>query len=198
MPGAQKLSALDASFLHLEKRHTHMHIGGVAIFEPSPHGGGAQLYESILRSIESRLDVIPRYRQKVAFLPLSFDTPVWIDDTEFDIRNHVLRAALPKPGGDRELQEYVARVFSRQLDRQRPLWELYVIEGLRDGRWALLTKTHHAMVDGISNLELVTVLLDTGPDADDADAASGSLWRAGEEPTSTQLLMQSMLSLIHI
>jgi WS/DGAT/MGAT family acyltransferase len=162
--GAQKLSALDASFLHLETPNTHMHIGGVAVFEPSPHGSGAKLYRTIVRAIEPRLDLMPRYRQKLAFVPLSLDVPVWVDADDFDISNHVLRAALPAPGRDAEMADFVARVFGRQLDRRRPLWELYIVEGLEGGRWALLTKTHHAMVDGISNLELATILLDTDPD----------------------------------
>ncbi len=191
MPGAQKLTPLDASFLHLETRHTHMHIGGVAIFERSPQGSGEALYQAIVRTIEPRLDLMPRYRQRVAFLPLSLDTPVWVDDPDFDIGNHVLRAALPKPGGDRELREFVGRVFSRQLDRRRPLWELYIIEGLRDSKWALLTKTHHAMVDGISNLELITVLFDTDPDAPD-DPYAQSRWTPGDSPTSTDLLIRSL------
>jgi len=191
MPGAQKLTPLDASFLHLETRHTHMHIGGVAIFEPSPYGSGEALYESIVNTIEKRLDLMPRYRQRIAFLPLSLDTPVWIDDPEFDISNHVLRAALPKPGGDKELNEFVGRVFSRQLDRRRPLWELFIIEGLRDGRWALLTKTHHSMVDGISNLELVTLMFDTEPDAPD-DRESASSWMPTDSPTGTDLLIRSL------
>src|SRR5437016_9228697 len=103
MKGAQKLTPMDASFLHLETRNTHMHIGGVAIFEPSPLGSGEALYEAIVRVIEPRLDVMPRYRQRVAFLPLSLDTPVWIDDPEFNISSHVLRAPLPAPRGARPL-----------------------------------------------------------------------------------------------
>lgn len=191
MTGAEKLTPVDASFLHLETRYTHMHIGGVAIFEPSPLGGGEALYDAIVRVIEPRLDLMPRYRQKVAFLPLSLDTPVWIDDPEFDITSHVLRAALPKPGRDRELQLFVSRVFSRQLDRRRPLWEMYVIEGLANGRWALLFKTHHAMVDGISNLELVTTLLDTDPEAHDVPDAETE-WQARSTPSSTGLLLDSL------
>src|SRR5438132_2822077 len=191
MHGAQKLSPLDASFLHLETRHTHMHIGGVAIFEASPVGTGEALYDDIVRVIEPRLDLSPRYHQKVAFLPLALDTPVWVDDDEFDIHNHVLRAALPRPGGDRELQGFISRVFSRQLDRRRPLWEIYIIEGLREGRWAMLFKTHHAMVDGISNLELVTMLLDTEPDLRSLPE-HGSQWEPHGAPSNTQLLVSSL------
>lgn len=192
MAGAQKMTPLDASFLHLETRYTHMHIGGVAIFEKSPLGSGEKLHDAIVRAIEPRLDLMPRYRQKVAFLPLSLDTPVWVDDPDFDIDNHILRAALPRPGGDRELQQFVARVFSRQLDRRSPLWEMYIIEGLKDDRWALLFKTHHAMVDGISNLELVTLLLDTDPEFHGDASSAESTWEAATPPTSLDLLVSSV------
>jgi diacylglycerol O-acyltransferase len=193
MEGAQKLSPLDASFLHLETPNTHMHIGGVAVFDPGPLGSGAKLYKSLVRAIEPRLDLMPRYRQKLAFVPLSLDVPVWVEDEEFDISNHVLRAALPAPGGDEELADLVARVFSRQLDRRRPLWELYIVEGLKDGRWALLTKTHHAMVDGISNLELATILLDVDPDARALPNPEPSRRASGPAaPTSLGLLVESL------
>ncbi len=191
MQGAQKLTPLDASFLHLETPRTHMHIGGVAIFEPSPLGTGRALYDGLAKAIAPRLDLMPRYRQKLAFVPLSLDTPVWVDDPDFDMSNHLLRAALPKPGGDRELRDLIGRVFSRPLDRRRPLWEIYIVEGLEGGRWALLTKSHHAMVDGISNLELATILLD-------AEAKPGaqpfgvSRWEARESPSAMGLLVNSL------
>jgi WS/DGAT/MGAT family acyltransferase len=193
MQGAQKLTPLDASFLHLETPRTHMHIGGVAIFEPSPLGTGRALYEALARAIAPRLDLMPRYRQKLAFVPLSLDTPVWVDDPDFEMSNHLLRAALPKPGGDLELQELIGRVFSRPLDRRRPLWEIYIVEGLRDGRWALLTKSHHAMVDGISNLELATILLDVEPDPEPDSRPFGvSHWEPEEAPSSMGLLINSL------
>jgi diacylglycerol O-acyltransferase len=191
MEGAQKLTPLDASFLHLETPRTHMHIGGVAVFEPSPLGTGRALYEGLAKAIAPRLDLMPRYRQKLAFVPLSLDTPVWVDDPDFDMSNHLLRAALPKPGGDEELREFIGRVFSRQLDRRRPLWEIYIVEGLRDGRWALLTKSHHAMVDGISNLELATILLDVEPESG-KQPFGVSRWEARESPTGMGLLINSL------
>ena len=190
MGTAQKLTALDASFLHLESPNNHMHIGGVAIFGPSPLGTGAKLYKGLLKAIEPRLDIVPRYRQKIALVPLSLDVPVWVDDANFDIENHVLRAALPKPGGDREMQNFVARVFSRPLDRRRPLWEMYIVEGLPEGKWALLTKTHHALVDGISSLELVTVLMDTDPEV--SSNGRKSSWSPKEAPSSLDLVVESM------
>ena len=191
MEGAQKLTPLDASFLHLETPRTHMHIGGVAIFEPSPLGTGRALYDGLAKAIAPRLDLMPRYRQKLAFVPLSLDTPVWVDDPDFDMSNHLLRAALPKPGGDEELRDLIGRVFSRQLDRRRPLWEIYIVEGLRDGRWALLTKSHHAMVDGISNLELATILLDVDPEPG-KQPFGVSRWEARESPSGMGLLINSL------
>ncbi len=189
MQGAQKLTPLDASFLHLETPRTHMHIGGVAMFEPSPLGTGRALYDGLAKAIAPRLDLMPRYRQKLAFVPLSLDTPVWVDDPDFDMSNHLLRAALPKPGGDRELRDLIGRVFSRPLDRRRPLWEIYVVEGLEGGRWALLTKSHHAMVDGISNLELATILLDTEAKPG-AQPFGVSRWEARELPSAMGLLVE--------
>jgi diacylglycerol O-acyltransferase / wax synthase len=191
MQGAQKLTPLDASFLHLETPRTHMHIGGVAMFEPSPLGTGRALYDGLAKAIAPRLDLMPRYRQKLAFVPLSLDTPVWVDDPDFDMSNHLLRAALPKPGGDRELRDLIGRVFSRPLDRRRPLWEIYVVEGLEGGRWALLTKSHHAMVDGISNLELATILLDTEAKPG-AQPFGVSRWEARESPSAMGLLVDSL------
>jgi diacylglycerol O-acyltransferase len=191
--GAQKLSPLDASFLHLETPNTHMHIGGVAVFEPGPLGSGEKLYKALVHAIEPRLELMPRYRQKLAFVPLSLDVPVWVEDDDFDISQHVLRAALPAPGGDKELADFVARVFGRQLDRRRPLWELYIVEGLEGGHWALMTKTHHAMVDGISNLELATILLDVDPDARSLPAPQAPRRGiSGEAPTSLGLLVNSL------
>jgi diacylglycerol O-acyltransferase / wax synthase len=194
MEGAQKLSPLDASFLHLETPSTHMHIGGVAVFERGPLGSGAKLYKALVRAIEPRLELMPRYRQKLAFVPLSLDVPVWVEDEEFDIGQHIHHAHLPAPGGDGELADFIARVFSRQLDRRRPLWELYIVEGLKGGRWALMTKSHHAMVDGISNLELATILLDVDPEARALPEPERPRRRGGvaPAPTSLGLLVNSL------
>jgi diacylglycerol O-acyltransferase len=191
MQGAQKLTPLDASFLHLETPRTHMHIGGVAIFEPSPLGTGRALYDGLVRAIAPRLDLMPRYRQKLAFVPLSLDTPVWVDDPDFDISQHLLRAALPKPGGDGELKDLIGRIFSRPLDRRRPLWELFIVEGLRDGRWALISKSHHSMVDGVSSLELTTILLDAEREPS-RQPFGVSRWEARESPSGFGLLVNSL------
>jgi WS/DGAT/MGAT family acyltransferase len=186
----QRLSSLDSSFLHLETRNTHMHIGGVAIFEPGPWKSPEERFNALVRQIELRLDLMPRYRQKVAFLPMNVDMPAWVDDEKFDINFHVRRAALPSPGGDKELSNYIERVFSRQLDRRHPLWELYYIEGLKGGRWALLTKTHHAMVDGLSALELATILMDTTDEY--VPTTQKSKWRPAKDPGTLGILMQTL------
>ena len=186
----QRLTSLDSSFLHLETRNTHMHIGGIAIFEPGPWKSHEERYQALLRHIEPRLDLMPRYRQKIAFLPLNVDLPVWQDDEKFDINFHVKPAALPSPGGRKELCQFVERVFSRQLDRRHPLWELYYIEGLEGDRWALLSKTHHSLVDGLSALELATVLMDTSPDY--RPPVEGSNWVPEEETGTLGLVFNTL------
>jgi WS/DGAT/MGAT family acyltransferase len=188
---AQRLSSLDSSFLHLETRNTHMHIGGIAVFEPGPWKSHDERYQALLRHVEPRLDLMPRYRQRVAFLPMNVDIPVWVDDDNFDINFHVKRAALPGKGTKKQLCDYIERVFSRQLDRRRPLWELFYIENIEGGKWGLLTKTHHALVDGLSALELATVLMDTTDEY--VPPAEKSKWTsAGNDPGTLGLLLQSL------
>lgn len=157
---ADRLSALDASFLYLEEPTTAMHVGGVAIFEP-PAGGFD--FDGFVELIAQRIALVPRYRQKLRWVPGHLANPLWSDDPEFDISYHVRRSALPRPGGAEQLRELVGRVQSRQLDRNRPLWEMYVVEGLEQGRFAVITKTHHAMVDGISAVDIGAVILDPTP-----------------------------------
>jgi WS/DGAT/MGAT family acyltransferase len=184
------MNSLDSSFLHLETRNTHMHIGGVAIFEPGPWKSHDERYAALLHHIEPRLDLMPRYRQKVAFLPMNVDLPVWMDDEKFDIAFHVKRAALPGKGDKKELSNFIERVFSRQLDRRHPLWELYYLEGLDGGRWALLSKTHHSLVDGLSALELATILMDTSDDY--RPPVGGSEWRPEKETGTLGLVMRAL------
>lgn len=155
-----RLSALDVSFLYFEGPTTPMHVGGVAVFS-RPRGGFG--YQQLLRLIEQRIALVPRYRQKVINVPGHLGNPIWADDPEFDIQFHVRESALPKPGSDEQLAELVSRLMSRRLDRDRPLWEIYCVEGLQGGRFALISKTHHAMVDGIAAIDLAQVLLDSTP-----------------------------------
>ena len=164
-----RLSPLDVSFLHVEDEVTHMHLGSVGLFEGPP-----PTEDELLRAIEGKLHLAPRWRQRVRFVPLQAGRPVWVDDPHFNLRYHVRRTGLPSPGGDAELRRLVGRVMSRQLDRDRPLWELWVVEGLGDDRWAVISKLHHAMVDGVSGSNLITVLLDEERDPRRAQAPAWS------------------------
>ena len=159
-----RLSAVDAAFLDQERRATHMHIGGVAMFEGPP-----PTWRELADHISGRLHLVPRYRQKLAIPPLDTGRPLWVDDPNFNLGYHVRHAGLPAPGDDDQLRRLVARTFSQQLDRSKPLWELLLVEGLADGRFALISKTHHALVDGIAGVDLTTVLFDLeaspGPEA---------------------------------
>ena len=154
-----RMSPLDASFLHIEDDNNHMHIASVAVFE-----GPAPECSEIMRMVESKLHLVPRYRQRVKFVPLDLGRPVWVDDPHFNLGYHVRATALPHPGGDEQLRNLVGRVMSQQLDRAKPLWEMWMVEGLEDGHWALLSKTHHCMVDGVSGTDLLTVVLDREPE----------------------------------
>ena len=178
---ADRLSALDVSFLYLEDRTTPMHVGSVAIFEEPEQGFD---HDRLVRLIKHRIAFVPRYRQRLRWVPARVANPVWVDDEHFDVTYHVRRSALPRPGTDEQLRELVARIMSRHLDRNRPLWEMYLVEGLADNRFAILTKTHHAMVDGLSAVDIGQVILDVTPEPRDTIA---DVWRPAREPTSLEL-----------
>lgn len=155
----RQLSGLDAMFLNLETNAVPMHIGGLTIVDPAtaPKDFG---FESVRRLIESRLHLLPMFRRRIVTSPLNLDLPYWIEDPEFDIEHHVRHRALPRPGNDRQLADFLCDVMSTRLDRSMPLWRSYYVEGLSGGRVALLTKVHHACIDGVSGAELLGVLLD--------------------------------------
>jgi WS/DGAT/MGAT family acyltransferase len=153
-----RLTAIDASFLTNESGTSHMHIGAVTIFEGPPPS-----YEDLLDHVESRLHLVPRYRQKLAFPPVETGRPFWVDDPQFHLGYHVRHSALPAPGDETTLRRMAARVFSQQLDQTKPLWELWLVEGLRKRRFALISKTHHALVDGVAGVDIATVLFDVKP-----------------------------------
>lgn len=187
-----RLSPLDASFLYLEQPTTPMHVGAVSIFKRPRTGFD---YDALVELVEQRIALVPRYRQKVRYVPANLARPVWVDDADFDVAYHVRRSALPKPGSDEQLTELVARLMSRPLDNTRPLWEMYLVEGLAGGRAAVLTKTHQAMVDGVSAIDIGQVILDVeGPGA--AGARGGAehpeLWMPGPEPTDVQLVWDAV------
>jgi len=157
----ERLSALDVSFLYMETPTTAMHVGSVARFAPP---STEQFdYEALCSLVSRRIGLAPRYRQKVRWVPGHIANPVWVDDEDFDITYHVRRSALPKPGSDDQLRQLVGRLQARQLDRNRPLWEMYLVEGLADGHFAIIAKTHHAMVDGVSAVDIATLILDVEP-----------------------------------
>jgi diacylglycerol O-acyltransferase / wax synthase len=180
----QRLSPQDASFLHLEDGVSHMHIGSVAILEGPPPE-----YEALSRMIRAHLPSVPRYRQRVHFVPIALGRPVWVDDPHFNLRYHLRRTALPPPGGDQELRNLVGRVMSQQLDRGKPLWEMWIIEGLGEGRWAVITKVHHCMVDGVAGTELLTVILDTERDP---ELPPRDDWHPERQPAGAELAVQAL------
>ncbi len=154
-----RLTAVDASFLHQEGIHSHMHVGGLTILEGPPPS-----IDEFQEQIRWRLHLVPRYRHKLAHTALDSGRPVWIDDPSFNLEYHVRSTALPAPGKREQLQALTARIFSQQLDRSKPLWEMWLIEGLEEERFALISKTHHSLIDGIAGIDLATVLFDISPD----------------------------------
>jgi diacylglycerol O-acyltransferase len=191
---ADRLTALDASFLGLEDSTSHMHVASVTIFE-----GPAPSYRDFVDHIEARLSLVPRYRQKLRFMPLGLGKPVWVDDPHFNIDYHVRTTALPPPGSDDQLKRLAGRVFSQQLDRTKPLWEVWLVQGLdRDdehggeGRFALLSKTHHCLVDGVAGVDVTAVLFDSAREPQTPPAGAGG-WVPKPEPTSAQLLGEALL-----
>ena len=185
-----RLSPLDVSFLYMETPTTPMHVGGVAVFEPPEEGFD---YERLVELITERIALVPRYRQKVRSVPGRLANPVWVDDEDFDVTYHVRRSALPKPGTDAQLRELVGRLMSRRLDRSRPLWEIYLVEGLEGGRVGIITRTHHAMVDGVAAVDIGTVILDVTPEP---RAVPHDDWRPARPPGPARLVVGAMTDLV--
>ncbi len=187
---SDRLNPLDVSFLYLEEETTPMHVGGVAVFALPDAGFD---YDRLIRLIRKRIAFVPRYRQRIRWVPGHLASPVWVDDEDFDVAYHVRRSALPRPGTDDQLRELVARIMSRPLDRNRPLWETYLVEGLEGDRFAILTKTHHAMVDGVSAVDIGQVLLDVTPEPRETPADT---WRPAAEPSSVELIAGAVADLV--
>ena len=177
-----RLTPVDASFLHQEGANSHMHVGGLTIVEGPPPP-----MEEFLEQIRMRLHLVPRYRHKLAHTALDSGRPVWIDDPNFNLDYHVRHTALPTPGEPEQLRSLTARIFSQQLDRSKPLWEMWLIEGLKDDRFALISKTHHSLIDGIAGIDLATVLFDLSPDPPPIKH-SGRAWRPHPEPGTPELV----------
>lgn len=179
----ERLSALDAEFLHLEDDFAHMHIAGACVFaDPSPS------YDEVIGLVRAKLHQTPRYRQRVRTVPLGLGRPIYVDDPHFDLEYHVRHTALPLPGGDTEFYRLMGRLMSTQLDRKRPLWEVWLVEGLSDDRWALVFKVHHCLIDGISGVQLLTVLLDLYPTT---EVGEPEPWSPSPEPGGVAKVMDA-------
>ena len=176
------MSSIDSSFLHVENDVTPMHIGGVSLFEGPPPP-----FEQLKEMVAGKLDLVPRYRQKVRFPPLGTGTPAWVEDPHFSLDYHLRHTAIPKPGSEEQLRNMAARVFSQHLDRNKPLWELWSVEGLADGRWALLSKVHHCMVDGVAATDLMSVMF-----SDTSTSERRREYAPPPEPSSVEVLARTL------
>ncbi len=181
----QQLTGLDTSFLNIETPTTYGHVSGLAIFDPSSASVPATL-DDVKKVIMERIHMLPPYRRRLVEVPFGLDHPYWIEDPDFDLDFHVRHIGLPPPGDQRQLAEQVARIVARPLDRRRPLWELYVIEGLENGLVAQLTKIHHCAIDGVSGAEILTTLLDVSPEGRRVDPPRRA-WRPEPEPTQVEM-----------
>ncbi len=182
-----RLTGLDASFLHLEGDDTHMHVASTILFEgPVPN------YVEFRDHIASRLDLVPRFRQKLAFVPFGQGRPKWVDDPHLNLEYHVRHTSLPAPGSEEQLKILAARFFSQQLDRSKPLWELWLVEGLKGGRFAVIGKSHHCLVDGVSGIDITAVLFDMEKDPPEG-SHKAKPWVPRPEPTGAQLLAEALV-----
>jgi diacylglycerol O-acyltransferase len=180
-----RLTGLDASFLAMEEGGAHMHVGSVLLLD-----GESPPYEDVLAHLERRLHLVPRYRQKLAFPPLVQSRPVWVDDPHFNVGYHVRHTALPAPAGENKLRRLAGRLFAQRLDRSKPLWELWLVDRVDDDRFAIIAKTHHCLVDGVSGVDVTTVLFDLEPDPQ-AQPPSRP-WIPRPEPSRAALLADAL------
>src|SRR4249919_3960987 len=180
-----RLTAVDASFLTNEHSNSHMHVGAILIFEGPP-----PKYTDLVEHVRSRLPLVPRFRQKLVVPPLEAGRPLWADDVNFNLTYHIRHTALPEPGGEQQLKRLTGRVFSQQLDRSKPLWEMWLVQGLERDRFAILTKTHHAAVDGVGGVDISTVLFDLEPVPEPPPSKDG--WVPAPEPTTSELVARGI------
>jgi diacylglycerol O-acyltransferase / wax synthase len=183
---ADRLTGLDSSFLHLERGPAHMHVASTLVFE-----GPAPEHEEFKQHIDARLHLVPRFRQKLRFVPLSQGRPKWVDDPHFNLDYHVRHTSLPPPGSEEQLRTLAARVFSQRLDRSKPLWELWLVDGLEGDRFAIVGKSHHCLVDGVAGVDITTVLFDV--DRDPAPLPDPDPWLPRPEPSGAQLLGEALV-----
>jgi diacylglycerol O-acyltransferase len=180
-----RMSALDAGFFFAESENTPMHVGSVAVFE-----GPAPSYGDVVRLLLSKIPLVPRYRQRVRPVPMHLGRPVWADDPHFQILYHVRHTAVPGPGSDEQLRNLAGRVLGQRLDMAKPLWELWLVEGLADNRWAIISKVHHCMVDGVAGSELMQLMFDLEPDATHEPPSDD--WKPHDTPSNVALLASTL------
>ena len=191
----RQLTSLDAQFLAVESAGTYGHVGGLAVYDPSTAPGGEVTIGDVCRLVGERLHLLPPFRYRLVEVPFGLDLPYWAEDPDFDIDFHIRESAVPPPGDDRHLAQTVARIFARPLDRAHPLWELYLIHGLEGGRIALLTKVHHAVADGISGAEILSVLLDTSPEGREVEPPPDGAPAGERVPGELEMLGRGVLGL---
>jgi len=188
MANPDRLTALDSAFLHLEDHSTaHMHVASVMVFE-----GDAPTLDELVEHVVGRLHLVPRYRQRLAYVPFGQGRPVWTDDPHFNPYYHIRHTALPRPGDEGSLKRLAGRIFSQRLDRSKPLWEMWLVQSMAGGRFAVIAKTHHALVDGISGVDITTVLFDTAREPA-APTAPATPWAAKPLPGSAKLLGEALI-----
>lgn len=187
-----RLTAVDASFLAQEGANAHMHIGAVMVFEGPPPA-----FQDFADHVRGRLHLVPRYRQKLAFPPLETGRPMWVDDPSFNLEYHLRHTGLPEPGSEDQLRALAARIHSQQLDRTKPLWEMWLVQGLEDGRWGLISKTHHAVVDGVAGVDLATVLFDLEP-VPPPIPHEGEPWVPQPEPSGASMAARGIRGLVQL
>src|SRR5436305_12247080 len=180
----RQLTSLDAQFLAVESPRTYGHVGGLAVYDPSTAPGGKLELPDVCKLVSERLHLLPPFRWRLVEVPFGLDYPYWVEDPDFDIDFHIREAAIPPPGDDRRLGEVVSRIFARPLDRSHPLWELYLIHGLKEDRVAILTKFHHAAIDGVSGAEILGTLFDLTPEGEGVSANGGGEDEHALEPAA--------------
>lgn len=187
MSSGDRLTGLDASFLHMERGGAHMHVASTLIFEGAPPD-----LDELKRHVRSRLHLVPRFRQRLRFVPFGQGRPVWVDDPHLNLDYHLRYTALPTPGGEDQLRTLAARVFSQRLDRSKPLWEMWIVDGLEDDRFAIIGKSHHCLVDGVAGVDITTVLFDVDPDLGPVAESEIEPWEPRPEPTDPELLASAL------
>jgi diacylglycerol O-acyltransferase / wax synthase len=188
MPSYDHLTVVDEMFLHLEGPNTHMHVGGIALFEGPPPD-----YGDVLETVRGRLQLVPRFRQKLSFVPLGLGRPAWVDDPHFNLEYHVRHTALPFPADRAKLNHLTARIMGQQLDRSKPLWEVWLVEGLAGDRFAFVSKTHHCLVDGVSGADIMSLILDTETEP---PRIAIEQWRPRPQPSPDELLVDALKELL--